>query len=1068
MNGKKPQNGIRTETDSALKVLTVRTNTVYESLILGFFFLSGMTGLMYEILWTRFIVKIIGGAPYAVSIVMTIFMGGLGLGSYIVGRYIDRIERPGNLVRLYGILEILIGVYGLLLPILLTAFYPVFSLLYNTLFSHFFVYNILTFIGCSLLLLLPASFMGATLPVLSRFYAVNMSHLGSRLGRLYGFNTFGAVTGSFLCGFIIINLWGVNGALIYAVILNIVIGVSSLLVSGRLNTTRTTVVQPRDLSDATATNTTLYGILIVRGALVIFAVSGFCAMAYEVIWIKLLGLIVGPTMYSFTVVLITFISGLAIGSLFFGWLGDITKRPASILAITQIAAALSVLIVSQILGNSQIFFAKLINTFKGSFIELTMLKSMLLFGFMFFPTFFLGATFPLVGKIYTKSTASVGQSVGYAYAMNTAGALLGTFCAGFLFIPFLGKENSLSFLIGSQLAVAIGFGGIVLWKGEKPLRSWIPVLLPAVIGILCAFAYPNWDREMLSYGKYHRFDVEEFNETGWLKSLLYGNELFEKYKSGEFVYFGDGVGGFTTVRMDTDILGKTNFSLMNSGKPDASTVTGDMGTQTLLAHFPMMFHPDPDTVLVLGLASGITAGEVLHYPVRKLDVLDINSNVVEACKFFTPWNNNLLNDPRTELIIQDGRAHLGLTKRSYDVVISEPSNPWMAGLATLFTHEFFGMVRDRLNDGGIFCQWIHAYQIDWENFALVGRTFADVFPNSLIVRTDLSEFCPDYLLIGFKGENGTSLETARRNMQYIKKSTNVKVSSPELLFFLIANEDLNHLFGEGEINTDNHPHLEFEAPKLMHEFDLKIQENFLAKKWLSPGTERILEDIIKTADRLIDLQEYFLSFEMTNQIMVDYSHAGQAEQERYEQVVKTYCGNTYVMDFSFIQDPDLRNECIMIQIEFMNDMLTGNGDRGSILFHIGELYYKLGMLDEAVSFYSAALDINSDDDVVHYNLGKILSLQGRYDEAIIHYQEALRLNPDHYYAMNNYGNILLKKGDIAGAVDLFRSAIEIDRKFALAHKNLGAVLKSIGKTEEGEAYYQEGLRLEQKSATLYR
>jgi spermidine synthase len=1043
-------------------------NSFLFALILGFFFLSGMTGLIYEILWTRYIVKIIGGAPFAVSIVLTVFMGGLGLGSYLASRKIDRVAEPKDLVKLYGVLEIMIGLYGLMLPFLLIIFKPLYSLLYNTLFGHFFIYNFFTFAGCTILLLFPAACMGATLPVLSRFYATNMPRMGSQLGRLYGINTLGAVMGSFLCGFFIINLWGVAGSLMFAVAINIIIGVSSLYISAGLKPAHAQTGMsdvPEDSPENCAPN---HAELIGRGALAIFAVSGFCAMAYEVIWIKLLGLLVGPTTYSFTIVLLTFISGLALGSIFFGWLGDITGKPVIILIFTQLAAALCALFVSQILGNSQIFFAKLIDAFKGDFTQLIMVKSAFLFGFMFFPTFFLGATFPLVGKIYTRSAASVGRSIGFAYSINTLGAVLGSFCAGFLFVPYFGKETALSLMVILQLSAAFFYCCLVFRMARKPIRQWVPYTMLAAAGILCALVYPRWDRDMLSFGKYHRFEVVEVSEMGWLKSLLYGNEFFEKYMSGEIVYFGDGAGGFTTVKRDTDILGNINYSLMNSGKSDASTVGGDMATQTLLAHFPMVYHPAPDTVLVLGLASGITAGEVLHYPVEKLDVLDINSQVVEASGFFTPWNNDLMSDPRTELIIQDGRAHLELTNRSYDVIISEPSNPWMAGLATLFTYEFFELVKDRLHEGGIFCQWIHAYQIDWNNFALVGRTFSEVFPNSILVGSEVSDLSPDYLLIGFNGEIDTGIETALKNLPYIQSSKNLKYPNHEIFHNLITNENMKHLFGDGVINTDNRPRLEFDAPKLMHAFDQELSRNIATRKWTGPETERIARLFSTDISRRIDLAEYYLSFDQTTQVAVDISQAGQQEKEKYARVVKTYCTEKYVPDFSFIADDELRSECILIQIGYMLEIIGGIEEKGAIQFHLGGMYYELGMLDEAITSFSDVLKIDPDIDVVHYNLGKILSLQGKFDEAIVHYKDVIRINPGHLLALNNYGNLLVKRGEISEAVGLYRDAIRRDKTFALAHKNLGAVLKSIGKREEGEAHYQEALRLEQKSATLYK
>lgn len=1049
------------------KETSKETTSIHYALILSCFFISGLTGLVYEILWTRLIVKIIGSAPFAVSIVLTVFMAGLGLGSYIASRTIDRIKNQYNLVKLYGILEIIIGAYGLILPLFLLLFRPLYSILYNHFFGHFIIYTIFTFAGCAILLLLPATCMGATLPVLSRFYVTRMSHVGSHLGRLYGLNTMGAVVGTLLCGFWIINLWGVQGALIFAVILNVIIGTICILLSVTLKTYKTSPVKIK--ADSTISpeirvsrNAKISGM----SALIIFAVSGFCAMAYEVIWIRLLGLIVGPTTYSFTIVLITFISGLALGSMFFGWMADIVRKPISLLLFSQIFAALFALWVSQIMGNSQIFFAKLIFHFKDNFSQLVFLKSLILFMFMFLPTFFLGSTFPLVGKIYTNSLAHIGRSIGFAYSINTVGAVLGSFCAGFVLIPFLGKETSLSLVVTLQLMVSFIIGSIIFWKTRRRVREWIPFTLLVVCGISLAFIYPRWNRTMLSTGKYHRYEEPEMIQMGWLQALLYGNDMFADYHGGELVYFGDGIGGFTTVKKDTDTMGNINYSLLNSGKSDASTVGGDMCTQTLLAHFPMLFHPDPENVMVLGLASGITAGEVLHYPVKKLDVIDINNQVVKASDYFIPWNNNVLSNPRTELIVQDGRAHMELTDRNYDVIISEPSNPWMAGLATLFTGEFFELVRKRLNPDGIFVQWIHAYQIDWNNFALVGRTFAQIFPNSLVVSVELTEHSADYLLVGFNGENGLSIDTAARNLSCAQKSNNMKLPDHTLFYNLIKSEDLKKLFGKGYINTDNHPRLEFSAPKLMHFYDQTIAENIVSKKWLSEETERIIREFSTDVDVQIDIAVYFLSFDEPFQKIVDITKATPLQRKRFYNIMETYCAGNYVTDFSFINDEELKKKCISTQIEFMLDTINSVPEKAPLYFHLGDIYYENGMLDEAVTYYSKVLEIDPEIDVVHYNIGKILSVQGKFDEAANHYQEAVRVNPEYVLAMNNLGNILVRKGKVNEAVSLYRRALSIDDEFSLAHKNLGIVLKKSGKIEEGEAHIQEALRLEQKSATF--
>ena len=664
-------------------------------LVLICFFLSGFSGLIYEILWTRMMVKIIGSAPFAVSIILSIFMGGLGLGSYLAGRFVDRFQNPRALVKLYGILESLIAVYALLIPLLLTAFQPLQTIIYNGLYDRFIIYHLATFMISALILGFPVICMGATLPLLCRFYVANLEHLGTHTGHLYGLNTIGAALGSLSCGFWLINLWGMTGTLAAAVAINFLIGTACLASSHKarlrlVDGVATTLRSEKKTKKQQVIDPDQTGSFERKAALVIFGVSGFCAMASEVIWTRLLGLIAGPTTYSLTIVLVTFIIGLALGSFIFGYLADRVKNVFRLLLFTQIAAALLVLGISQLMGGSQLFFGKLIFTYKDQFALQNLLKAVFLFGFMIMPTLCFGACFPLVGKITTRSATRVGRSIGLAYMFNTMGALLGPLCAGFVLIPQVGKESGLALVVGLQLVTCLVVAGILLAKKKHSALQFGWLATPVLAGLSLCFYYPAFDHGQFASGKYHRFEKirAELTDNGWLESLFQGSRILPQSGKHELVYYGDGIGGFTTVTKSANALGQVKYSLANSGKADASS-RGDMATQTLLAHFPMLFQKNPRAVMVIGLASGVTAGEVLWYPVEKLDILEINDQVVAASNFFSPWNNHVLSDPRTQLIIQDARAHLQLSAQSYDVIISEPSNPWMAGLAALFTRDFF-------------------------------------------------------------------------------------------------------------------------------------------------------------------------------------------------------------------------------------------------------------------------------------------------------------------------------------------------------------------------------------------
>jgi spermidine synthase len=469
--------------------------------VLCCFFLSGAAGLIYEVLWVRMIDKVIGSAPFAVATVLSVFMGGLALGSWAVGNYINRLSSKKALLALYGKLEIAIGIYALFLPFLIKTVTPIYSLAYNFLFEYFWFYQFFAFLGASVLLIVPATLMGGTMPVLCQFYISRIDHLGTRTGQLYGLNTIGAAFGAMLCGFVLISSLGVQKTLYAAAGINFFVGFLCIMVSRQkeryfssTSDVSWSVKKPgRQKKQAISPNTNIPS-SILTWSLGLFAISGFCAMAYQVFWTKLITLLIGPTTYSFTLVVSTFIIGLSAGSIIFGWLGDKTKRVFLLLVLTQIAASGSALLVSHFLGNSQFLFSKLIYTFQDKFGTMILVQSLVLFAILIGPTLFLGAAFPLVSRIYARSLSMLGKSIGVAYAVNTIGAILGSFAAGFILIPFLGKENGLKLVILFQFIsafLAYTHGKFMGHFGQGKNRfGWIASPTLAVAAFFLISHYP--------------------------------------------------------------------------------------------------------------------------------------------------------------------------------------------------------------------------------------------------------------------------------------------------------------------------------------------------------------------------------------------------------------------------------------------------------------------------------------------------------------------------------------------------------------------------------------------------
>ena len=1032
---------------------------ILSGFVAGCFFLSGAAGLVYEVIWVRLIDKIIGAAPFAVATVLSVFMAGLALGSYLSGRIVDRFSRRATLLALYGGIEIGIGVYALLVPLLIQTLQPIYQSIYDRLLNHFWCYPFAAFIGCVFILIVPTSLMGATLPVLCRFYVMRLKHIGSRTGWLYGLNTIGAALGVILCGFVLIKSLGVFMTLVLFASINGVIGLSCLLLS-RFLPVDAAPERPTPKKGPTKARTSksenTYDEPIYWGVPV-FAVSGFCAMAYEVLWTRLLGLIAGPTTYCFSLVVATFIVGLAVGSIIFGRIADKSGNALGWLVCTQMAAAMMALGVSQFLGNGQFFFAKLIHAYHGQFSHLIIMQSLVLFVVLLPPTLFLGGAFPLVNRLYVQSINDMGRRLGTAYALNTVGALAGSLVAGFVLVPLVGKMNGLRIVIFFQFFLSGVLLLIFSMKNRKLKRCHLTILGLLVIGYMLIHHFPNWRTDLLSRGWYRDFDVlqSDLDRTGWTESLAEGTRRIAKHRQGlDVVFQGEGASGFTTVEKETTSLGNVEYAMFNSGKADASS-HGDRSTQTLSAHIPMLFHPGARKVMLLGLASGMTAGEILLYPVKQLDVLEINKAVAKACRnYFHAWNNNCLDDPRTHLIIQDGRNHLALTQQSYDVIISEPSNPWMAGLANLYTLDFFRLARQRLTTDGLFGQWIQAYEMDGETFSLLGRTFTAVFSNSALIKVGPV----DYLMLGFNNDHSRfSWEVARRNAAYAKKSTLVTFPNIDFLVHLIMTEDLSRLFGEGRLHTDDHPHLEFSAPRTLYQDSGDIERIIGDRRWLSVNTQHFLNDHNDNGT-LMDLVEFAASANVPMFNVLPWPQLEKRHQLRYREVVNGYCRRVLVPSYGIFNWPELKAACADIQATAIQKKISADDNATAIdHYNLCLAHIAGGQKTLAADSLYTAIRLDPTNETILTTLGLIMAEAGSLDEAAQFLNRATKLAPCKAESYKYLGMVELRLNNPERAVINLSTALALAPEDDVILSELGTAYYALGEISKAVTYLNKAL-----------
>ena len=444
-------------------------------------------------------------------------------------------------------------------------------------------------------------------------------------------------------------------------------------------------------------------------AVSVLGLSGFAALVHEIAWTRILALLLGPTIYAFSAALAAVIAGVAIGSGIGSGIAGRTRHPAGWLSFTLAAAALTATWTSTLAGGQVPRLVAEQMAGSPDLFDQLLRQGTILTATLILPTAAcLGAAFPLALAIAGGSVAESAGRFSIIYAINTLGAVSGTLIAGFVFIPGLGLQNTLTVVSACLIAASL----IVVVAGRLPRNMRIAGAAAAVAAVAMLALSPPWDRELLASGGYLYAPFVP-------KDL----ELVPLLKAGTLLYYRDGAAATVSVKR---LTGTTTLAV--DGKVDASN-RSDMLTQKLVAHLPLLLHENPREVGIIGLGSGATAGAALRHPIARADVLEISPEVVEASRFFTAENHHALEDPRTHLIVGDGRSHLLLAHRQYDVLISEPSNPWIAGVAALFTREFFLAARERLAPRGIICQWANAYNISESDLRSIVATFLSVFPN---------------------------------------------------------------------------------------------------------------------------------------------------------------------------------------------------------------------------------------------------------------------------------------------------------------------------------------------------
>lgn len=811
-----------------------------EFLVFLCFLLSGGSGLLFEVLWTRELQLLFGSTTLAMSTVLSVFMGGLALGSLLGGKVAPKVKRP---LVAYALVEACVGLYALLLPFFLARYPGLNALLWRTVGDHFVLLSFLRFLATALVLIVPTTLMGATLPLLSQYVA--QKHAGIigtsvQIGTLFAMNTTGAVVGTFLSGFVLLPRFGVVTTNLIGAGTNLSLAALILLGSAIFSARSASVTEANDLTaraeseteaeeEASAQAATLPSPLRHRQLAVLsYAISGATAMVYQVLWTRALAIIIGSSVYSFTLILLAFLIGLAAGAALLTKLLPRISRPllwlGSLHALTLVAVGYSYLMFDRLPG---IFLAILRSGNLG--IDELLSTQFGLSALAILPaTLAMGGVMPLTMRIYTGSASGAGHDVGIAYALNTLGAIVGSFAAGFLVLPGLGLQRGL--LGGALITAGLAAMLLLFSEAKKPtgavdLEAAAPsveraktasgapfrlasVSLAALVALLAvgfALFAPRWNLTHFAAGL---FRVSVARSVVRLHNRILPDLL----------YYKDGIA--TTVSVER--WGKT-IALKNNGKVDASN-SDDMGTQIMVGLMPLLWHKTaldkPPRVAVVGYGSGVTIGAVTQFPIAHADVIELEPAVVEAGdRYFAEVSHLPSQDPRVRVIIGDGRNFMTQAQGPddrYDVIVSEPSNPWITGVSNLFTIDYWKLAKSRLADDGVFCQWAQLYELSPVNIKTLLRSFASVFPNTYVFTSEYGS--SDMILVATQQPMSLDLNRLRRNFQVPKLKAELSragIDRPEeiLADLLLTPDELWAFSVGGHINTDDNAKIEFAAPR---------------------------------------------------------------------------------------------------------------------------------------------------------------------------------------------------------------------------------------------------------------
>lgn len=827
-----------------------------------------MSGLIYQVVWQRYLLNVFGATIYSVSTVLAAFMGGLALGSWLLG---NRAERMRNHLAAYGVLEIAIGAVALAVPLMLKVLDPIFHASYDVFGSNFYAYSAIRFVFVFAILLIPTTLMGGTIPLLAKFLSPTGRKAGTRVGLLYAVNTAGAVLGTFLSGFYFIRWWGVQQTTLLAAALNVGAGILALGMWAALRRNATAqAARPESFPSAAAPESTRPADSArTRWVLAAYTVSGFVALGLEVTWSRSLVFTfeaLKNTTYSFTAMLTTFLVGITLGSAVMTPLVDRAREPyrlfgalQALIGITSIFSFFVLYYFGHDLGTA---WLREFDNSGGSIrwnaaVALVFLKTAAV---VLLPTFCMGLAFPAAVRAVTAGSAAVGRDVGRLYALNTLGAILGSAATGFLLLPLLGVSKTILVLGGLQLAAGVAM--LARDRDVRPAQRWVWAAAGAAVLMAATVRMP---------------DPAIFQRINPFEKMLH-------YKEGPFatVSVVENSLGFRTIYVDNVGVAGTDPMLLTDQKS--------------LAHVPMLMLPNPKSALTVGFGSGGASYSYTLYPeLERVDCVEITKTVPEASVWLQASNRGIIGhaqrekearsggpdlgdfsgrspaplwedsgwfkrDPRYNIVLDDARSYLRFTGHKYDVIATDCTDLRYKSNANLYDLEYFQLCRDKITDDGMVVVWMPLAGLSDAAMKVALRTFYKVFPEMEVFFMN-NQPTHYVLLIGTKKPLQVDPELMKRrltNPAVARDLGEIQLASAEkvLSCFILGRGMMDNYLGQGPLNTEDFPYLEFESPRYGYGDD-PILDNLDEMMKFRENPVRMVADPEKHPEFVASLARYY-------------------------------------------------------------------------------------------------------------------------------------------------------------------------------------------------------------------